>query len=307
MNKKNALRIGYMGVGHMGHGAALNILLKSYPLIVLGNKNRTPVDDLISRGAIEAKNPQDLAANCDIVFMCLPSTQHVEEGVYGDNGILKGVKPGFILVDSTTSNPDVTLKIGQALQNLDADMVDAPLGRTPKEAELGKLSAFVGGSAKAVQTVKPVIETFADAIIETGPLGSGHSMKLINNFLAIATSAVVGEALAAGLRLGIDMKVFKQVVDSAGGNSVMFQRFMQWTLNGDDSHLQGMMSVAIKDLTYYKKLASNANASTTLAEAAAQVYLLANKLGHEKQYMPVLSTVLANHMDGANRTLPNRN
>jgi 3-hydroxyisobutyrate dehydrogenase-like beta-hydroxyacid dehydrogenase len=307
MNKKNYLRIGFMGVGHMGHGAALNILQKSYPLMVLGNRNRIPVDDLISRGAFEAKNPQDLAANCDILFMCLPSAKHVEDGVFGDKGILKGVKPGFILVDSTTSNPDLTLKIGQALQELGADMVDAPLGRTPKEAELGKLSSFIGGSTTAVQTVKPVIEAFADIVIETGPLGSGHTIKLINNFLAIATSAVVGEAIAAGLRLGIDMKVFKQVVDSAGGNSVMFQRFMQWTLNGDDSHLQGMMSIAIKDLNYYKKLASNANLSTTLADASAEVYLLANKLGYEKQYMPTLSTVLANYIDGANRTMPNRN
>jgi 3-hydroxyisobutyrate dehydrogenase-like beta-hydroxyacid dehydrogenase len=298
--------IGYMGVGFMGHGAAKNILEKGYRLTVLGHRNREPVQDLLSRGAQEAQTPAELALRSDMVFMCLPSTGHVEQAVFGASGILSVARPGLVLIDSTTSEPDSTRRIGAALRDKGADMVDAPFGRTPKEAELGTLSTFVGGEPATVQRVMPVIRTYASTIIETGALGSGHTIKLVNNFLALATSAVVGEALSTALRLGLDMRVLKEVVDSSGGNSVMFQRFMRWTLDGDDSDFKAMMSIAVKDLQYYRKIAAPDGGVTHLADAAAQVYQLANHLGHERQFMPVLSTILANFVDGQNRPLPDR-
>jgi 3-hydroxyisobutyrate dehydrogenase-like beta-hydroxyacid dehydrogenase len=122
----------------------------------------------------------------------------------------------------------------------------------------------------------------------------------------MATSAVVGEALSTALRLGLDMRVLKEVVDSSGGNSVMFQRFMKWTLEGDDSDFKALMSIAVKDLRYYRTLAAPGGGVTHLADAAAQVYQLANHLGHERQFMPVLSTILANFVDGKDRPLPDR-
>ncbi|MBK9606874.1 MAG: NAD(P)-dependent oxidoreductase, partial [Betaproteobacteria bacterium] len=252
------MRIGYMGVGLMGHGAAKNILEKGYALTVLGNTNRVPVEDLVARGAGEARSPAELAEKCDVVFLCLPTTVEVERAVYGEDGILSALRPGFILVDSTTSDPVSTRRIGADLRARDADMVDAPLGRTPKEAERGALSSFVGGERTTLDRVTPVIATFADTIVETGPLGSGHTIKLLNNFLAIGTSAVVGEALAAAEMLGVDMNIFRQVVETGGANSVMFQRYAHWMLEGDDSHLQGTMRIALKDLRYYRKMADEA-------------------------------------------------
>lgn len=299
-------KIGYMGVGFMGHGAAKNILEKGFPLTVLGHRNREPVEDLLGRGAQEARSPADLALRSDIVFMCLPSTQHVEQAVFGESGILSVARPGFVLVDSTTSEPDATLRIGAALREKGADMVDAPFGRTPKEAELGTLSTFVGGDPATVQRVMPVIQTYASTIVETGALGTGHTIKLLNNFLAMATSAVVGEALSTALRLGLDMRVLKEVVDSAGGNSVMFQRYMRWMLDSDDSDFKAMMSIAVKDLQYYRRIAEPNGGITNMADAATQVYQLANHLGHARQFMPVLPTILANFVDGKNRPLPDR-
>jgi 3-hydroxyisobutyrate dehydrogenase-like beta-hydroxyacid dehydrogenase len=299
------MHIGFMGVGYMGHGAARNILAKGYPLTVLGHRNRVPVDDLVVQGAREASSPAALAASCDAMFLCLPSTVEVEATVFGD-GFLDAVQPGFVLVDMTTSDPRSTRRIGELLRARGADVVDAPMGRTPKEAEAGELSTFIGGDPETVARVLPVIQTYSTTIVETGSLGSGHTMKLLNNFLAIATSAVVGEALAAALTLGVDMRVLKQVVDTAGGNSVMFQRYMRWVLDGDDSHLQGMMSIAHKDLRYYQRMTDDAEVPTTMADAASQTYLLANKLGYERQFMPVLPTILANFMDGGKRPLPDR-
>jgi len=301
-----AMRVGYMGVGLMGHGAAKHILEKGYALTVLGNTNRAPVEDLVARGAGEARDAADLARQCDIIFLCLPSTVEVEQAVFGENGILAALRPGSILVDSTTSDPLSTRRIGAELRARGSDMVDAPLGRTPKEAERGALSSFVGGAPESVARVKPVIATFADTIVETGPLGSGHTIKLLNNFLAIGTSALVGEALAAASMLGVDMNIFKQVVETGGANSTMFQRYAHWMLEGDDSHLLGTMRIAQKDLRYYRKMADAAQLYTTMAEAATQVYQIANQLGHAKQFMPVLPSVLATFADGKPRKLPER-
>lgn len=102
------------------------------------------------------------------------------------------------------------------------------------------------------------------------------------------------------------MAVLKQVVDTAGGNSVMFQRYMHWILEGDDSHLQGMMSIAHKDLRYYRRMTEDADVPTMMAEAATQTYQLANKLGYGRQFLPVLPTILANLMDAGERELPHR-
>jgi 3-hydroxyisobutyrate dehydrogenase-like beta-hydroxyacid dehydrogenase len=286
-------RIGYIGVGLMGHGAAKNIREKGYPLTILGNRNRQPVDDLVARGAVEGTSPASIARASDIVFLCLPSTVEVEAAVFGDDGILVGCHPGMILVDSTTADPNSTRRIGGALSAKGAAMVDAPLGRTPKEAEEGKLNTFVGGDPASVARVKPVIACYAETIIDAGPLGAGHTLKLMNNFISIGTSAVIAEAIATASKLGVDLHKLYEVVSSGGANSAMFQMMMPWVLEGDDSRLRGPLRIAGKDLRYYTKLAESAPATAFVAQACNQIYQLANIRGHGERFMPVLPGILA--------------
>ena len=150
-------RIGYIGVGLMGHGAAKNMLQQGHPLTIMGHRNRVPVDDLVALGAREAKTPADVARVSDVVFLCLPSTVEVEHAIYGEYGVLEGAAKGLIVVDSTTADPRSTQRIGADLAKKGIRMADAPLGRTPKEAEAGKLSTFVGGDPETVRELKPII------------------------------------------------------------------------------------------------------------------------------------------------------
>src|ERR671928_215441 len=138
-------KIGYIGVGLMGHGAAKNILAKGHPLTIMGHRNRAPVDDLVKRGATEGKSAAELARGSDILFLCLPSSVEVEATIYGAGAVLEGAHAGLILVDSTTADPNSTRRIAEDLKKKGTRMLDAPLGRTPKEAEEGKLSTYVGG------------------------------------------------------------------------------------------------------------------------------------------------------------------
>jgi 3-hydroxyisobutyrate dehydrogenase-like beta-hydroxyacid dehydrogenase len=296
-------RVGYVGVGLMGHGAAKNILEKGHPLVVLGHRNRAPVDDLVTRGAREAKNLREVAEQSDVIFICLPSAVEVEATVLGADGLLSHMRPGCVLVDSTTSDPNLTRHLGAQLKATGCDMVDGPLGRTPMEAEAGKLNTFLGGDAAAIARVRPIIACYAETIIEAGPLGSGHTLKLVNNFISIGTSAVIAEAVATASKLGVDLKTLYDVVSSGGANSAMFQMVMPWALEGDASRLKGPLRIAGKDMRFYCRLAESAGMASFVAQAVNQTYQLANAQGHGEQFMPLLAGILAELNGGKIRDL----
>lgn len=293
MVEGKGLRVGYIGVGLMGHGAAKNILLNGYALTTLGHRNRAPVEDLVQRGAREANSPAEVAGGSDVVFTCLPSSVEVEATVFGENGLLGAMHPGTILVDSTTADPNSTRRIGQALQERGCAMVDGPLGRTPREAEEGKLNTFLGGDPETIAKVRPIVSCYADTIIEAGLLGSGHTLKLMNNFISIGTSAVIAEAVATAARLGVDLRKLYEVVSSGGANSAMFQMMMPWALEGDDSRLKGPIRIAGKDMRFYCRLAESTGAPAFVAQAVNQTYQLANVMGNGERFMPTLPGILA--------------
>jgi 3-hydroxyisobutyrate dehydrogenase-like beta-hydroxyacid dehydrogenase len=292
------LKVGYIGVGLMGHGAAKNILEKGYPLTIMGHRNRAPVDDLVRRGAREGNSAAEVARECDILFLCLPSSVEVEATVYGAGGVLEGAHASLILVDSTTADPNSTRRIAIDLAAKGARMLDAPLGRTPREAEEGKLSTYVGGEAETAQAVRPVMECYADTIVEVGGLGMGHTLKLINNFISIGTCAVISEAAATAAKVGVDMRKLYEVISAGGANSKMFQMVMPWVLEGDDSHLKGPLRIAGKDIRCYAKLAEQAPAAAFIAQAVNQTLQLFNVRGHGDRFLPVLPGLLA-ELNGA--------
>ena len=290
---ENPLRIGYIGVGLMGHGAAKNIVTKGYPLTVFDPYAKDNVRDLVQRGATEAATVIELADKSDVVFLNLPSSQDVEQVVYGADGLMAAIRPGMIIVDSTTADPRITRKIGADLAARSVQMIDAPNGRTPKEIEAGKVSTYVGGSKEAIDRVMPVFNCHADTIIRTGDLGSGTTMKLVNNFITIGTGALIAEAVATAHKLGVDLKILVEVLSAGGANSVMFQWMKPWIVEGDDSHLQGPFRIAAKDIKLYARLADSAPAMSILATAVVQIYQLALIQGHANENIPVLPGILA--------------
>ena len=291
-------RIGYIGVGLMGHGAAKNILEKGYPLTIMGHRNRAPVDDLVKRGAKESTSAAVTARNSEILFLCLPSSIEVEAAIYGADGVLQGAHAKLIVVDCTTADPNSTRRIAGDLGKQGAAMVDAPLGRTPKEAEAGKLSTYVGGDPTVVKKLRPVMECYADTIVEVGALGMGHTLKLINNFISIGNCAIIAEAATTAAKLGVDMHKFYEVISAGGANSKMFQMVMPWVLEGDDSQLKGPLRIAGKDLRFYTRLAEQAPAAAFIAQAVNQTLQLCNVRGHGERFLPVLPGILA-ELNGA--------
>ena len=286
-------RIGFIGVGLMGHGIAKNIVETGYPLSVLGHRNRQPVEDLLKRGAAEAKSPADLARRSDIIFLCVTGSPQVEDIVFGKDGLLAGMAAGKIVADCSTAEPTSTLKVAAAIAERGGRFADTPLVRTPKEAEEGRLVVMTGGDDATLGALQPVLKTFAEIIVHAGPLGAAHKLKLINNFLALATAAAVAEAIVAAMKTGVDLKALTDIATSGGADSVMLRRFAKYYLEGDDSMAKFTIANCAKDTRYYTHLAEMAPTAAFLGEAAHQLYTLATIQGFGDKYLPRLVDALA--------------
>jgi 3-hydroxyisobutyrate dehydrogenase-like beta-hydroxyacid dehydrogenase len=286
-------RVGLIGVGLMGHGIGKNILARGYPLAVLAHRNRAPVEDLLGRGAREVATPRAMAACCEVIILCVTGTPQVEEAVYGENGILAGLKPGLTIADCTTAEPYSTRKIAADIASRGGRFADTPMVRTPKEAEEGKLALMAGGDKAVIEELRPVLSCFADTIVYAGGVGAAHALKLVNNFIALGTAAIVSEAIVTAARSGVDMTALRDIVVSGGANSVMFERLIKVPLDNDDSTAKFAISNARKDLRYYTAIAEQIPVTAFLAEAVHQTYVLAENLGYGGRYIPRLIDALA--------------
>lgn len=286
------MNIGFIGLGLMGHGMAANILKKGFPLTVLGHRNRQPVEDLVERGAQEAKTAAELARGADVVILCVTGSPQVEDALTRPGGLLEGAHEGLTVVDSSTGDPEATLKIDEAVRARGARFMDAPVNRTPKDAEAGRLTILAGADADTLAAVRPVLEAFSEAIYHLGPVGAGHQAKLIHNFIAQGTAAVLAEAFCTAAKVGLNLKAFAELCTLSGAFSKTFERIVPFVLSGDDTGQMFALRNAAKDMRYYSRLAQNAPSTAFVAEAVHQTYVLANNLGHGDKFVPHLFDVL---------------
>ncbi len=285
--------IGFIGVGFMGHGMAANILKKGYALQVRGHRNRAPVDDLVARGATEAASPRAMAEACDIIHLCLASSPQVEAVIRGPDGILASGRTGLIVIDTTTADPGSTVALAGELAAAGMILVDAPLGRTPKEAEEGTLDAMVGADPETLERIRPVIACWAATVRHIGPTGSAHRMKLLMNFVALGYGALYAEALALGAKTGIAPQTFRAVIRSSRMANGFFETFMRYAVDRDPDAHKFTLENASKDVRYAAAMASKAGVANVLGAAIGHYYTLAEAGGKGGDYLPTLSDFVA--------------
>ena len=291
-NKENK-RIGFIGAGLMGHGMAKNLLLEGFPVTIMGHRNRKPVSDLVKRGAKEAKTPGAVARASDILFLCMPSSAEVEDLVKRKGGLKDAARKGLIVVDTTTADPTSTIALAAELKAVGVRFVDAPLTRTPKEAEQGRLNTFVGGDKKTFREIKPALEAWAENIFHVGPVGNGHKLKLVNNFIAMGFVSVVAEALTTASKAGVDIADLHSIVSAGPLSNGIYQNVMRWVLEGDREAHKFTLVNARKDIRYYNRLAESVDSSAIVGSAARQLYEVANNIGYGENYMPQLCDAVA--------------
>jgi 3-hydroxyisobutyrate dehydrogenase-like beta-hydroxyacid dehydrogenase len=280
--------VGLIGAGLMGHGIGKNILAKGFALNVAAHRSRAPIEDLVKFGAKEMKSAAEIAAVSDLVILCVTGTPQVEEVIYGAEGLLKGARTGLIIADCSTAVPDSTIRIAAELATRGISFVDTPMTRTPKEAEAGKLGLMVGGDAAIIDTIRPVLDTFADLIVHCGAVGAAHQVKLINNFMSLAHAAVAAEAITVASKAGINMEALRDVIMGGGAQSVMFGRLINVPLHDDDSHAKFAIRNGRKDLRYYTNMTENMPVASPIAETVHQIFVLADTQGYGERFVPRL-------------------
>ena len=279
-------RIGFVGLGLMGHGMAKNLLAKGFALSVKVNRDRSRLADLLAGGARECATNADVAANADFVILCVTGSPQVEEIVFGANGLLGGARKDLVVIDTSTSEPGTTARCREAFAPKGATFVDAPLARTPKEAEEGRLNSMVGADDATFARVKPVLAAFCENIFHVGPPGAGHTLKLVNNFMAMTIVASIAEAFAVAAKSGVRTDMLFKVVSMGALNSPIFQMMAGGAVEGDLTKMKFAIVNAAKDMRYYTHLAESLPVPSFVGEAVHQSFEMAVALGLGEKMVP---------------------
>jgi 3-hydroxyisobutyrate dehydrogenase len=218
--------VGFVGLGIMGRGMARNILKAGFDLRVW---NRTPsrMEALQAEGAAVARNPADLAAQCDVIVVCVSDTPDVEAVILGDEpaGILHGVQPGTLIIDMSTISPHTTRALAQRLAERGAHLLDAPVSGGSEGAERGTLSIMVGGQADQVERAMPILQAMGKTITHVGGQGDGQMVKLMNQILVVGHALAMSEALLFAQAGGLDLhKALQAVMPGAAGSWMLANR-----------------------------------------------------------------------------------
>ena len=282
--------IGFIGLGLMGHGMAKNIVEKGFPLSVMAHRNRAPIDDLVKRGATEVKSVREMGERSSIVFLCVTGSREVEAVIRGKAGLMASLKPGSVIVDTSTADPTSTVALAEELAAADIALADAPLGGTPIQAAEGKLSAMVGATAETFARIKPVIEAWAGKVTHIGGIGDGHRMKLLNNFLSLGYAAIYAEALTLATKVGISPERFDSVIRGGRMDNGFYQTFMGYTIDGNREAHKFTLSNAFKDLTYLESMADSVKLVNPIGNAVKNAFGAAVATGGDgsENYVPHL-------------------
>ena len=261
--------IGFIGLGLMGGNMVENLQKRGFEVIVM-DLNQDAVDRVLARGnASQASSPKELAEKSDIVEFCLTTSAVVEKIVYGDNGVLAGIKEGAVLIDFGTSIPASTKKIGADLAAKGVGMIDAPLGRTPAHAKDGLLNIMAAGDKATFDKYEHILKEQGENVFYLGALGAGHTTKLINNFMGMTTVTAMSQAFAAAELAGVDRQQLYDIMSAGPSNSPFMKFCKNYAVDGV-SDLGFSINNANKDLGYFAQMVSDLGSQSLVAEATSK-------------------------------------
>lgn len=209
-------RLGFIGTGNMGRHMARHLLEAGHQLTV-HDARRAAADTLEQAGAGWAESPAELAESSDIVFTSLPGPPQVDAVALGESGVLAHLPSTGILVDLSTNSPTAIRTLAEAGAARGVSVLDAPVSGGVFGAETGRLAVMVGGNAAAFERCRPLLDCIGDHIVYCGGSGTGSATKLVNNMISLSLNILLGEALALGVKAGVDLSTLVDVIQSSSG------------------------------------------------------------------------------------------
>lgn len=258
--------VGFIGLGLMGGAMVSRLQDLGYVLTVLGNRDRTYLDAAIARGAVEASSAKGVAETSDIVMLCMGTSDHVESRMRGVDGVIAGLRPGATVVDFGTSLPGSSRTLAKEVAAVGAQFLDGPLGRTPQHAKDGLLNIMASGDRAAFDKVEPVLKDLGENVFHLGEVGSGHTIKLLNNFFGMTVANAMAEAFAMADVAGVDRKQVYDVIAAGPLHSGMMDFVKAYGVDGDPSMLAFAIKNAAKDIGYYAKMAEDAGVNSIMSK-----------------------------------------
>lgn len=283
--KEQKPKIGFIGMGLMGSAMVKRLQSVGYELTVMAHRNRKPINEAVARGAVEATNAAEVAQRADIIMLCVDTTASVESVMRGDNGVLAGLKQGALVIDFGTSIPGSTRALYQACKEKGASMMDAPLGRTPAQAVDGLLNIMGAGDESDFSRAKPVLEHLGENVFHVGPVGAGHTLKLINNFFAMTTACAMSEAFAMADLAGLKRSILYEVMSSGPLGSGMMDWIKTNAVDKDPSALAFSISNGLRDLGYYASMADDFKVPSFISPATKNALNIASSTGWGDKYV----------------------
>ncbi len=275
--------IGFIGLGAMGKGMALNILKSGFPLRVF-DIDSTAVKALVEAGAVAAGDPKDLAERCDWILLSLPDTSVVQEIIWGKTGLHEGLSGGQCVVDCGTTHPMATIEFHKRLEKTGIKFLDAPVSGMEQRAMDGTLTTMAGGARDVFDRVRPVLESFSKTVIFMGGPGCGQLSKVINNVFFNISCAAVAELLPLAVKMGLDAEKIIEVAGTGTGQSFALNFFAPLILEREFS--QGYpMKKAYKDMSSIMEIMNAHQIPIPVTQAALMTYQMAlnQNLGDESK------------------------
>jgi 3-hydroxyisobutyrate dehydrogenase-like beta-hydroxyacid dehydrogenase len=298
------LRVGYIGIGIMGSGIVKNLRKATIGVSFIARDNeraRATASVLAKLGAKQVENYAALAAQSDVIMLSVLDSSVVEPLIESDEGIGPHLHAGQIVIDLSTSYPPSTRRLAALLAAREITLLDAPLTGSRKQAEAGTLNVMCGGPAEAFGKAEPLFKAIASHVFHVGPVGSGHGIKLINNYLGQATMAAICETLPFARKYGIDLKAMFDVISVSGGNSAVFQGAMPRLIERDFS-VAFQQKFVHKDLRYINQLMSETATPTPLAATLLQIHERAGAEGYgEQDFTALLKYFESLEIEGSSR------
>ncbi|MBM3491418.1 MAG: NAD(P)-dependent oxidoreductase [Alphaproteobacteria bacterium] len=266
------MEVGYVGLGAMG-GALAKRLLKSRKLRVYDLRSEAAAA-LSGDGAVPAQSPAALAAQSDLVLTCLPTSHEVRQAIFGENGIASGMKQGGLIADMTTGDPIATRRMANELKERGLTLIDAPVSGGPHGALAGTIAIMVGAPPALYEKVAPVFRQISPNVFHCGGVGNGHTMKLVNNVIAAGCRQVTFEAVAMGMKNGLDLKTCMDVLNKSSGKTYTSEYTLARLLDGS---IKANFTIALmlKDVRLATQLGLDSEAPMPIAGLVREVLLSA--------------------------------
>jgi 3-hydroxyisobutyrate dehydrogenase len=289
-------KIGFIGVGFMGKPMSLNLLKAGYRLIAY-DINPNTLQELQGKKASIATSCKEVAAESNIIITMLPNSKDVEQAILGEVGVVEGVKPESIVVDMSTIDPSISRKIAEALSKKGVKMLDAPVSGGQMGAKAGTLAIMVGGDEEIYKRCLDIFNAMGKKIYYCGGNGNGEVVKIANNLLAGINVVASAEALAMGVKAGVDLRVLFDAISASSGQNFAMQFYAAVKAFKGDFEPGFMADLMYKDLGLAMNLAREERIPMIMGALAHQTFSLANAKGLGKKDFTILFKMMEDLTD----------